>query len=86
MYMDYECFGMMRPCNSADPFTFCSPEDADAWYVDFAFGDGSVGKLARIAQASNPDVKLIGFTRNNDEASIKFYDIEKWTRRTNGII
>lgn len=86
VYMDYECFFMIRPCLSDDPFTFCSPENADAWYVDFVFGDGALPKMLRLGRASNPQIKLVGFTRNNDESSIRFYTFDKLIRRTNGII
>jgi hypothetical protein len=77
VYMDYECFFMIRPCLSTDPFTFCSHQDADAWYVDFVFGDGALPKMLRLGRASNPQIKLVGFTRNNDESSIRFYTFDK---------
>lgn len=81
VYMDFECFGMMRPCLKDDPYKFCFPQDADAWYVEFAFGNNCVKKLARIAKAANPSIEWLGFTRSNNADSIKFYNLNNFTEK-----
>lgn len=72
---------MMRPCREADPFKFCFPQDADAWYVHYIYGDNIMPRLMQITKALNPSIKRLGFTRSNDMNDIRFYDIDKFGRK-----
>lgn len=86
VYIDYECMGMMRPCVEADPFNFCFPADADAFYIEYAFGDAATPKLVRIMQAAHPGIKRFGFTRTPRKEDVHFYNIDSFRRKTDGLV
>jgi hypothetical protein len=84
VYMDGKCFGMMRPCLELAPFNFCFPQDADSWYIEYVYGD--LPTIARVLAGANPYIKRFGFTRNNQQGDVRFYDINSFIRKTNGTI
>jgi len=81
VYSDFDTFGMIRPCIESEPFKHVTASDANAWYVEFAFGKHSLRKMISIIRAIDPSVKRFGFSRTNKESDIRFFDIEKFMRK-----
>lgn len=65
--------------DSADPINeWVKPEDADAWYVHFAYGKGCIKKLCDQIPFRLP---YFGYSRALKNKPIKYYKSEKFFRR-----
>jgi hypothetical protein len=74
-YSEPDCMGLAKPCRHEEPFEWVAPADADAWWIQFVYGPGALGKLLGKLPF---DLPLVGWNREfKDRPDPRFYDFHK---------